>query len=289
VTPVTDALLRSWPLPECPSDADKVQRGTVLVIAGGVETAGAALLAGIAALRAGAGRLTVLTARRHSAALAVALPEARVIPSLGPDPSERDLSSVHREVDAILVGPGLRERSARGLATTLLSTCTVPLVLDAGAIPALRFTRTKRRGPALITPHAGELAHLEKVTRDEIEQDPAGASRGAMERWQMGVVLKGATTHLCVPGDGSWIHKGGNAGLATSGSGDVLAGLIVGLLARGASLVQAAAWGVALHARAGENLALRFGPVGYLAREIADEVPALMAKLARKGTRKKSP
>jgi NAD(P)H-hydrate repair Nnr-like enzyme with NAD(P)H-hydrate dehydratase domain len=94
------------------------------------------------------------------------------------------------------------------------------------------------------------------------------------------VALKGATTVLATPDGKLWQHQGGNAGLAISGSGDTLAGIIVGLLARGASLEQAAAWGVVLHAAAGEQLALRCGPLGYLARELAAEVPALLRILA---------
>jgi ADP-dependent NAD(P)H-hydrate dehydratase len=94
------------------------------------------------------------------------------------------------------------------------------------------------------------------------------------------VALKGAITHVASPDGQVWRHEGGNAGLGVSGSGDVLAGLMVGLVARGATLEQAAVWAVRLHARAGERLAGRFGVLGYLAREIAIEVPAVMAALS---------
>jgi NAD(P)H-hydrate repair Nnr-like enzyme with NAD(P)H-hydrate dehydratase domain len=93
------------------------------------------------------------------------------------------------------------------------------------------------------------------------------------------VALKGALTVIAAPSGMQWCHRGGNSGLAISGSGDVLAGLIAGLAARGASLEQAAAWGVALHAMAGEQLALKHGPLGYLAREISGEIPALLRAL----------
>ena len=93
------------------------------------------------------------------------------------------------------------------------------------------------------------------------------------------VALKGATTHIAAPDGRLWRHDGGNVGLASSGSGDTLSGIIAGLAARGAPLEQACAWGVALHARAGERLAQRIGPLGYLAREIAGEVPALLHEL----------
>jgi NAD(P)H-hydrate repair Nnr-like enzyme with NAD(P)H-hydrate dehydratase domain len=95
--------------------------------------------------------------------------------------------------------------------------------------------------------------------------------------------MKGSTTFIAAPEGEVWRHDGGNAGLGTSGSGDTLAGIIVGLAARGAPLEQAGAWGVALHARAGVRLAERFGPLGYLAREIAAEIPALMHALGSAG------
>ena len=94
------------------------------------------------------------------------------------------------------------------------------------------------------------------------------------------VALKGARTLITTPDGARWQHEGGNVGLAISGSGDTLAGIIAGLAARGATLAQAACWGVALHARAGELLAERFGMLGYLARELPDEIPALMELFA---------
>ena len=94
------------------------------------------------------------------------------------------------------------------------------------------------------------------------------------------VALKGAATVIATPDGQCWSHEGGNVGLAISGSGDTLAGIITGLAARGAPLEQACAWGIALHALAGEQLALRFGLLGYLAREIPAEVPALLRHLA---------
>jgi ADP-dependent NAD(P)H-hydrate dehydratase len=92
--------------------------------------------------------------------------------------------------------------------------------------------------------------------------------------------LKGVETVIAAPAASLWRHKGGNVGLAVSGSGDVLAGVVAGLAARGAPAEQAAVWGVALHAHAGERLAERSGPLGYLARDLSAEVPALMGSFA---------
>ena len=97
------------------------------------------------------------------------------------------------------------------------------------------------------------------------------------------VAVKGPSTVIDSPDGSEWLHEGGNCGLATSGSGDTLAGAIGGLCARGASPAQACAWGVALHARAGQRLADRLGPLGFLAREIPGEVPALMHELGGGG------
>jgi hydroxyethylthiazole kinase-like uncharacterized protein yjeF len=153
-----------------------------------------------------------------------------------------------------------------------------PLILDAAAMHAGRPDGFD--GPMLLTPHAGELAGLTGDSKQDILAQPEAAARRAAQRWRAVVALKGAVTAIAHPAGQLWRHEGGNTGLAISGSGDVLAGLIAGLAARGAPLEQAAAWGVALHAMAGEQLSLRHGPLGYLAREISAEVPALLRALA---------
>ena len=112
------------------------------------------------------------------------------------------------------------------------------------------------------------------------------SARDAAQRWRVVVVLKGAITCIAAPDGETWRHEGGNAGLGTSGSGDVLAGLIGGFAARGASLTQAAAWGVRVHARAGERIAQRAGTIGYLPRELLLEVPAILELLAPRPQRR---
>ena len=276
---INDAVLREWPLPEISAAADKTHRGTVLIVAGGTGMAGAALLAGTAALRAGAGRIQILTARQHADAVGIALPEARVLASVERHPGAADVEHVRTGFDAVLIGPGLDERSACAFATRYVERgCTCPVILDAGAIPAVRQV-APGSAEMLLTPHAGELAHLTGTAKDAIQRDPSAAAYQAAQHWSAGVALKGAVTHLSLPESGQWRHEGGNCGLATAGSGDVLAGIIVGLVARGASLEQAAVWGVALHARAGDALADQVGPLGYLARELPAEIPPLLRTL----------
>ena len=142
----------------------------------------------------------------------------------------------------------------------------------------MRFER-----PVIMTPHCGEMAHLTGIDKDCIAGLPDGPALAAARDWNAVIALKGARTVIAAPDGTLWQHEGaGNIGLASSGSGDVLAGIIGGLLARGATEAQAACWGVALHARAGDRLAERLGTLGYLARELAAEVPVLLEQLGQK-------
>lgn len=282
---ITDQTLRDWPLPAHDNSADKEARGRTLVIAGSREMGGAAILAGTAALRAGAGKLMIATAGSLARSLSVAMPEARVIGlaetldgGFATDGASR-LAPFAARADAVLIGPGLLDEPAacafvQALLPTLMQ-ASVPVILDALAMSVVgcqpRFER-----PVLLTPHAGEMAHLTGIAKDDIVADPLQAALEAAALWNAVVALKGACTYIATPDGRWWQHEGGNVGLATSGSGDTLAGVITGLAARGASLEQACAWGVALHAAAGVALAGRLGTLGYLAREIPAEIPALM-------------
>lgn len=284
---VTDVLLRGWPLPQPEAGDDKDGRGRTLVIAGSREMPGAAVLAGTAALRAGAGKLLVATGAAAAGAVAHALPEARVIglpetPGGGLAPEgAAQLADAVRRVDAVLVGPGLVDDAptCRFVAALLPACAGIPVVLDALAMGVVaRLGRFAQ--PVALTPHAGEMAHLSGATKEAIEDDAAVRARDAARRWHAIVALKGAATHVAMPDGRLWLHEGGNAGLATSGSGDTLAGIVTGLAARGAALEQACVWGIALHAAAGNALAARLGPLGYLARELPAEIPRLMQALA---------
>ncbi|UXY17040.1 NAD(P)H-hydrate dehydratase [Chitiniphilus purpureus] len=280
-----EAALHDWPLPQPDASGDKESRGHVLVVGGSVQMPGAVVLAATAALRAGAGKLTVATTAPAAPMAAAMLPEARVIAlpetqqgGLAPEGAAA-LNDLLPRVDALLIGPGMQdEAAAAALVNAVLPALgTLPLVLDATAMAGWTW-QPPREGNVLLTPHAGELAHLTELDKAEVLKDPLGAVRTAAARWGATVVLKGAVTHIARPDGRIWRHQGGNAGLGVSGSGDVLAGVIAGLAARGATLEQAAAWGVAMHAQAGEALAARIGPLGYLAREIADEIPRRLAR-----------
>lgn len=263
-------LLARRPLPRHDGGGDKEDRGRVLIVGGCAEVAGAALLAGLGALRAGAGKLQMATAPEAAVPLAVAAPEARVFAY---DPA-RVAEAVAR-CDAAAVGPGLLDQAqARRLAEAAMEADgEAPVLLDAAALPAAR----PRRRPMVLTPHAGEMAQLLSIAKEEVEAAPADIARDAAIRFGAVVALKGAATYIASP-EGELIrHQDGVFGLATSGSGDVLAGIMAGLLARGAEPLTACIWGVFLHGQAGARLTRRLGPLGFLAREILGEIPGVLA------------
>lgn len=286
-TLIDRALLRAWPLPALAPQADKESRGDVLVVGGSRGMPGAALLCGVAALRAGAGRVQLATARDAAIAVAVAFPEARVIGL--PTTASGELSATGAPLlreqlgrcRALLIGCGMSEQA---LADRILNGARrakhdFSMILDAGALRLLRGRRQLSRGPlsgVIATPHAGEMADLWGCTREEVEQAPLEAAREAAGLLDITLVLKGTETFVVTPEGRAYRNVAGNPGLATAGSGDVLAGLIAGIAARGAHPAQAAVWGVHLHAKAGEALARKVGPLGYLASELAAEVPALL-------------
>ena len=286
IVELDDAALRAWPLPMPSHDGDKEARGRVLIVAGSCEIPGAAVLAATAALRAGAGKVAIATPASIAQPIAFAVPESRVFAlkesddgSISPD-ALGPLDAIADRVDALLVGPGLPyNATSTALAAALLDRFShAGVVLDAAAMSVVR-ARKRFAAPVLLTPHAGEMAKLTDGAKEEIAEDALATVAEAARRWNAIVALKGAITHVASPDSRMWRNRAGNPGLAMSGSGDVLAGVISGLVARGAPLEQAAAWGVALHARAGDRLAQRMGLFGYLARELPAEVPLVMATL----------
>jgi hydroxyethylthiazole kinase-like uncharacterized protein yjeF len=289
-TLITPEVLRRIPLPMPDEGGDKEERGRVLVVGGGRETPGAVVLAGVAALRAGAGKLQVATGASNAALVASALPEARVF-ALPETRAGRltkaacaKLEEHLSKAQCALVGPGMIEDEsvARFVEATLGMCREVPVVLDAGAVACLggggRGLLHALGGRAVVTPNADEL---EKIYGGESAGgDPLAAARRAAEEFGAVVVLKGRETFIVSPGGEAFVNRAGSVGLATSGSGDVLAGVIAGLVARGAEAAHAAAWGVHLHALAGERLSRRVGPLGFLARELPAEIPPLMSELS---------
>jgi len=288
---ITRAVLDRMPLPALHSDDDKESRGRVLVVGGSTLVPGAILLAGVAALRAGAGKLQLATVRMAATGLALAVPEALVVPL--PQSRTGEIAGVRATAalrkyaaatDALLIGPGMTAiPSAGALITALVPVIgdDTTFILDGAGAVALGDgpdALASLDGRAVLTPHAGEMASLLGVEKRDIEGDPSGAARLAAERFSAVVALKGADSFIADP-DGTLLHyKGGSVGLGTSGSGDTLAGIVTGLAARGADALTAAAWGVWAHGTAGRNLSRRMATVGFLAHELLAEVPALVGR-----------
>lgn len=280
-------LLKTLPLPQ-PAEGSKEERGRICIIGGSKEVPGAVLLAALGAMRSGAGKLQIVTVKSRAGALALAMPEAMVIETAetpaGGLRYEPVIAMASRwaNTHALLVGPGMVEEqdSHEILASLLGSSGEGVIVVDAGALPhiitqgdALR----QRAGRVIITPHAGEMANLLRVEKEVVDNDPTSAALRLTNEFGLVVVMKGSQTVITAPG-GIWRYKGGGVGLATSGSGDVLAGVIAGLAARGATPVVAALWAVFLHGEAGAQLTNKVGPLGFLAREIPDLIPKLMSE-----------
>jgi hydroxyethylthiazole kinase-like uncharacterized protein yjeF len=275
---VTPQLLRDWALPEVDDGGDKNARGTVLVVGGSSSTPGALLLTGLAALRTGAGKLQMVTVEATSVALAVAVPEAGVA-GVGNDPLGHEAADEvvgrSERATALVVGPGLMDKDAglellRGVLHRLEDT---PVVLDGLALTALAREPSLLDGvTAVLTPNSGELAAL----LDGRELEGLEAAQEVAGRYGAVVSSPG---WVAAPDGRSWCVEAGGIGLGTSGSGDVLAGLVGGVLARGASPEQAAVWGQYLHSAAGDLLTARIGRVGFLARELLDEVPVVLGTL----------
>ncbi|MGW5669430.1 NAD(P)H-hydrate dehydratase [Micromonospora sp. NPDC003776] len=278
---ITPALLRDWALPV--PTGGKEARGTVLVVGGSRFTPGAVLLAGVAALRAGAGVLQLAAAESTAAALSIQVPEALVVGlpetdhgAVRGDPGDV-LAGLVAEADVVAVGPGLKDIDAtRGLLHLVLDAAgpETSLVLDAYALGALSHEPDLLVGAgrrAVLTPNLTEARHLlDREPGDDLDAEAVELAR----RYDAVVSLYG---HIATSDGRCWREESGDAGLGTSGSGDVRAGLLAGLLSRGAEPAQAACWAAFAHAVSGQRLVPRYGRIGFLARELLDEIPYTVA------------
>ena len=288
---ITRALLRGMPLPRLEKDDDKEARGRVLVVGGSMLVPGAILLAGIAALRAGAGKLQLATARGAALGLGLAVPESLAIglaqTSDGEIAGSRAATALNpyaRAADAVLLGPGMSDKVPMGALLAGLVSRLGPeatLVLDGAGVTGLRqHARILRplSGRAVLTPHAGEMAGLLGITRREVEEEAPAIARHVAAQLGATVLLKGAQSWIAQPDGTLFRYTRGSVGLGTSGSGDTLAGIVAGLIASGAPPCTGVLWAVWAHGAAGRLLARRMGRVGFLARELLAEVPALVGR-----------
>ncbi len=270
-------------LPPRPVTGHKGTFGHLLVVAGSTGKAGAASMTAEGALRIGAGLVTLACPEGVHPIVAGKPVEAMTHPLVGDDflaPSCLDeLRSLCRGKDALALGPGMGQAPQTfALIRDLVRSTSLPMVLDADALNAIAEdpqVLTEREGKrAVLTPHPGEMARLVGGTVAEIEEDRIGAARSFAGLHGVVLVLKGARTVIAFPDGRIRINGSGNPGLASGGMGDVLTGIIGGLLAQGLSAEDASVLGVYLHGFAADRLSLSFGSAGMLATDLLREIPA---------------
>ncbi len=275
-------------LPQRDPRGHKGTFGRVVAVAGSLGYAGAALMAGAAALRAGCGLVTLCVPASLQPIIAGRVPEliTHGLPETAAgqiDPVDAATTIGQLPADALLVGPGLPPSRANGrLTAALLRAEGAPAVVDAGSLAALAeapgwWDRLGR--PVIVTPHPGEFARLGRTAGERDEDRRVAASEAASD-WGVVVVLKGAHTVITTP-DGRALSADFEVpALATGGSGDVLAGVIASLVGQGLEPFEAAALGVYLHARAGDDISTHLGDAGLMATDLLTGIPRVRRHLA---------
>ncbi len=261
--------------------AHKGSFGHVLVVGGDRGMPGAVHLAGEAALRAGAGLVTLATHTAHSATVNAARPELIAFGVTGP----ADLAPLLARARVIAVGPGLQRNGWGGKLFTAALDARRPLVVDADGLYWLS-QEPMRREEWVLTPHPGEAASLLGTSSDAIQSDRFAAARAIADKFGGVCVLKGAGTIVCSAGDETFdLCDAGNPGMASAGMGDVLTGVIAALLAQGLAPRDAARLGVWLHARAGDEAAEQGGEIGLVASDLFAPLRGLINRLAQDDSR----
>jgi len=275
-----------------PASAHKGDFGHLLVVGGSRGMGGAPAMAGRAALRMGAGLVTIAAPGSVQPQIAARMDECMTLPlpeedgMLG-DGAVQALAEIAGRCDAACVGPGAgRGRTAQQVLARFFQALDRPLVIDADGLNALAChlaSLDSRRAPTVLTPHPGECARLLGCDSDRIQADRMAAAREAAQRFRCVVVLKGARTLVADgrPGHAAevGINTTGNPGMATGGTGDVLAGMIGALLARGIDAYEAACAGVYVHGRAGDIAAERLGQSSLVAGDVIEAVPAALREI----------
>jgi NAD(P)H-hydrate epimerase len=277
-------------LPQRPAGANKGTFGKVLVVAGSRQYVGAAQMAALGAMRSGAGLVTVACPQTVQPPIASGLNEATYLPlpDAGGVVAPEAAAMVARALASygvLLLGPGL----GQGASQTAFVRQLVPIleqgpaaVIDAdglNALAALPCWHERLAGRCVLTPHPGEFARLSRATIDAVQGYRLATARDAAKEWGQVVVLKGAHTVVASPGGPAAVSPYANPGLASAGTGDVLAGAVAGLLAQGASPFEAACCGVYLHAAAAEGLRPEMGDAGLIAGDLLVELPRTQREL----------
>ncbi len=266
-------------------DSNKGSYGHALVVAGSRGKAGAAAMAGIAALRAGAGLVTVASAESAISQIASYAPELMTVPLDETEDGDitaggfNPLRKLSAKKTVMVVGPGIGTyRLTTALVRRLFREIDVPMVVDADGLNALAGSPFRAESvPRVLTPHPGEMSRLWGVDIAEVQKDRLGIARRFASERNVILVLKGDRTVTALPDGRAWINPTGSAAMATGGTGDILTGLIAGLIAQFPERIEqaviAAVW---LHGRAGEIGAMRLGEKPFLAMDILQYLPEAM-------------
>ena len=265
-------------LPQRKVDANKGDNGRVMIIAGSKGMSGAAVMAGKAALRAGAGLVYLSVSKEIQNPVNVSIPE--VITWIDPSLS-KILSS---KLTAVGVGPGIGDDRKNMVERLIRSELKCPLIIDADALNAISNNPAvllKRKCPVITTPHPGEMARLLKTTAAKVQEDRVNIALKAAKDWNVIVVLKGAYTVIASPSGQHFINITGNPGLATAGTGDVLTGIICSLAGQGVEPFRAAVCACFVHGMCGDVVALNKGQSGMIASDIIEAIPFVINSIVK--------
>lgn len=250
--------------------------GKVLLIAGSKDMPGASVLCGQAVLRTGAGMLKVVAPIENRDILATILPEAMLAVYDSKEKAIQQIADGFLWADVVVMGPGIGQGdTAQAMVDYVLKNCSLPLVLDADGINLTSCHMEwlkERRNPCIMTPHMGELARLLQMSVAQVKENLFERIPHFAKEYQVQCVCKDAVTCVVLPKQTIYINSTGNCGLATAGSGDVLAGVIGGLLAVGTPLEYAGGLGSYLHGMAGDRLAEKNGTAHMIAGDLIEEL-----------------
>lgn len=262
-----------------PVRADGGNKGTfgkVLLVAGSDGMAGAAYLSGLAAMRSGCGMVKILTPVSNREILQTSVPEIMLSVYHTKQEALEKLSEGLKWADTVGIGPGLgQSETAAALVEQVLIQSKHPMVLDADALNLLVARKdllSSAKGPVMITPHLGEMARLIGCRTAQISSKVLATARSFAEKYQVQCVLKDSRTCVALPDGTAWINPTGNSGMATAGSGDVLCGILLGLLAQKTPFTLAGALGVWIHGRLGDRVSSRNGPGFLMAGDLIEEL-----------------
>lgn len=285
----TDRLLFNKAVFNRPDDSNKGTLGSLLCICGSYGMAGAAIMAGKAALRCGIGLLKIAVPKSIYPVCATNILESVYYPleetSNGVISSKNTdfLLEMCEKSSAVVIGCGLSVcDETKNLVQSVITNCEKPLVIDADALNCIcnkPEILKNLKAPAIITPHPGEMARLLHSTPKTVNSNRENTAIDFAKKFGVVTVLKGAGTIIASPDGEVYINHTGNSGMATGGSGDVLSGIIGSLLAQGASPINAAAAGVFLHGTIGDLAAEKLGKISMLPTDMIDMIPTAYLKL----------